>query len=300
MTDHFLYQISFQILPEHAPVFAESLEAHLDSVLWTAEAKTSIAQISGFSNDKPDEKVINLAVKYTAEAIGVRIPKVNLSQIPVRNWVLDNIKKFPPIKLGRFFIHGPEYDKPPPSALIGLCIPAATAFGSGNHGSTKGCLVALDSLSHVFRFQPIKLALDMGCGSGILSIAIARRWRIPVIATDIDPIAIRVCELNANNNGVAGCVSSICGSGYNHREIIKSRFDLIVSNILARPLTRLAKDLGNQLNLGGWAILSGLLVGDANWIISAHAWQGLRLVDRINIEGWQTLIFRKFNRKRLL
>ncbi|HIF60210.1 MAG TPA: 50S ribosomal protein L11 methyltransferase [Rhodospirillales bacterium] len=293
-----LYQILFEVSHEHAPAFAESLEPHLDSVSWTAQEGLLMSQVSGISNIIPDECAINITVRYTAEAIGELSPKVNLLKIPIRNWVLDNLKKFPPITVGRFFVHGAEYDKPLPHALISLCIPAATAFGTGDHGSTKGCLVALDRINYAFRSRRISSALDMGCGSGILAIAIAKRWCIPVIATDIDPISTRVSSINAKTNGVSGYVRCLCGSGYNHRKIITRRFDIIVSNILLRPLTRLAKDLGSHLNPGGWAILSGLLSGDANRIISAHAWQGLRLVDRINIGDWQTLIFRNSNEKK--
>ena len=294
----FLYQITLSVLHEYAPAFAECLEAHLDSVSWTAREGVSTAKIIGFSNKAPNKAAINMTVLYTAEAMGVQTPRVKLSKIQERNWVLDNIKQFPPLRIGRFFVHGNEFNQPIPHAQIALCIPAAAAFGTGDHGSTNGCLVALDKMDSMIRSRPINSALDMGCGSGILAIAIAKRWCIPVIATDIDPISTRVSSINAKTNGVSGYVRCFCGSGYNHRKIITRRFDIIVSNILLRPLTRLAKDLGSHLNPGGWAILSGLLSGDANRIISAHAWQGLRLVDRINIGDWQTLIFRNSNEKK--
>ena len=290
---NFLYQLSLDVQNEYASAFAEGIEPFLDSILWSAGEETLIARVLGFSDNAPDVAMINLAVRYTTEAIGIDKPEVKLFKIPARNWVLDNIKQFPPIEAGRFFIHGSEYNEPAPNALVDLCIPAATAFGTGNHGSTKGCLLALDKLDYAFKSRLINSALDMGCGSGILAIGIARRWHIPVIATDIDLISTKICSINTKNNGVLKYVRCLCGEGFKHREIIKRRFDIIVSNILLRPLALLAKELSYHLNPGGWAVLSGLLVGDANKIISAYSWQGLQLIHRISIGGWQTLILRK-------
>jgi ribosomal protein L11 methyltransferase len=288
-----LYQITLSVSREYAPAFAECLEPHLDSVAWTAREGVLTVEVVGFSKQIPNEEAISMTMQYTAEAMGAQTPRVRLSKIHERNWVLDNIKQFPPLRIGRFFVHGNEFNQPIPYAQIALCIPAAAAFGSGDHGSTNGCLVALDKMDSKIRSRPINSALDMGCGSGILAIAIAKRWHIPVIATDIDPISTKVCSENARANGVANFVKSLCASGYKHRVIMGRKFDVIVSNILAQPLTRLAKDLGCHLNPGGWAILSGLLISDTNRVISAHASQGLRLSNRITVGDWQTLIFKK-------
>jgi len=207
----------------------------------------------------------------------------------MRNWVLDNIKQFPPISAGRFFVHGTEYEDAVPNGQIGLRVPAGAAFGSGDHGSTKGCLLALDKMDHL----PVRRALDMGCGSGILAIAMAKRWRIPVVASDIDPVSTAVTRENAEINGVARYVRCLHASGYDHPVVQAGRYDLIVSNILARPLCILARDLGRHLNPGGWAVLSGLLLGDANRIISAHHQQDLRLHSRVELGEWITIVMRK-------
>ncbi len=287
----FLYQVSLEVPRDVGNYFAEALEPHLESVSWTAREEFPIAEIKGFNADEPDEEAVNLAVRLTAEAVDVPLPTVGFAKIPVRNWVLDNIKQFPPITAGRFFVHSAEYTDPVPHSQIGLRVPAGAAFGSGDHGSTKGCLLALDKMDPL----PIRTALDMGCGSGILAIAIAKRWHIPVVASDIDPISTEVCIENAEINGVARYVRSLCGPGYHHPEVRARRYDLIVSNILARPLARFAKDLGRHLNPGGWAVLSGLLVRDANRIISAHAAQGLRLHSRVTIGEWGTLVLKKWS-----
>jgi ribosomal protein L11 methyltransferase len=285
----FLYQVSLEVPRDVGNAFAECLEGHVESVSWTAREGFSKAQVQGFSEDRPDDEAIKMVVRLTALAVDVLLPKVEIVKIPVRNWVLDNLKQFPPITAGRFFVHSAEYSDPIPHSQIGLRVPAGAAFGSGDHGSTKGCLLALDKMDAL----PIRSALDMGCGSGILAIAMAKRWHIPVIATDIDPISTEVAQENAEVNGVARYVRSLCGPGYRHPEVAARRYDLIVSNILARPLTRLAKDLGRHLKPGGWAVLSGLLLRDANRIISAHAAQGLRLHSRVTLGEWGTLVLKK-------
>ena len=285
----FLYQVSLEVPRDVGNAFAECLEGHVESVSWTAREGFSKAQVQGFSEERPDDKAINMVVRLTAQAVDVLLPKVEIVKIPVCNWVLDNLKQFPPITAGRFFVHSAEYADPIPHSQIGLRVPAGAAFGSGDHGSTKGCLLALDKMDAL----PIRSALDMGCGSGILAIAMAKRWHIPVVATDIDPISTEVAQENAEINGVARYVRSLCGPGYRHPEVAARRYDLIVSNILARPLTRLAKDLGHHLKPGGWAVLSGLLLRDANRIISAHAAQGLRLHSRVTLGEWGTLVLKK-------
>ena len=293
MTTNFLYSISFKVPSNAADIFAESLEPNLDSVSWTAREGIAKAEVQGFSEYNLDEDKINSVVRATSGALNFVMPEVKFAKIPVRNWILENIKQFPPIQAGRFFIHGTDYDKSIPHGQIGLCIPAGAAFGSGDHGSTKGCLLALNKFFPTSVRKPIRLALDIGCGSGILAIAIAKRLHIPVLAIDIDPIASRVCRQNTIINGVAGSVRSLCGPGYRHHEIAGRRWDLIVSNILAGPLTRLAKDLGRHLNPGGWAILSGLLLCDMNRVISAHLSQGIQLHSRIELENWGTLVLKK-------
>jgi ribosomal protein L11 methyltransferase len=293
MTVEFLYSISFEIRSDLVDVFAESLEPHLDSVLWSQQEKITNSEVRGLAETKLDKDNINMLVHLTSEVLEIATPKVKFSKIPACNWIIENVKEFPPIKVGRFFIHGADYTETIPYSRIGLRIPAGAAFGSGDHGSTKGCLLALDKIVSTSVRKPIRSALDVGCGSGILAIAMAKRWHIPVLAIDIDPIASQVCKQNSFINGVAGSVRSLSGPGYLHHEIANRRWDLIVCNILARPLTRLAKDLGRHLNPGGWAILSGLLLKDINRIIYAHLLQGIQLHCRIKLGTWATLVLKK-------
>jgi ribosomal protein L11 methyltransferase len=133
--------------------------------------------------------------------------------------------------------------------------------------------------------------LDVGCGTGILSIAAAKRWRRPVLASDIDPESVRVTRINAARNHVAGLVRAEAAPGYRHREIARrARFDLVFANILARPLIEMAPDLARVLAPGGCAILSGLLARQEAAVLAAHRAQGLYLRVRIALEGWHTLV----------
>lgn len=221
-----------------------------------------------------------------AAANNVLQPEFKIARIPIRNWVVENIKQFPPEIVGRYFIYGDAAGVTPPPSKIGLLIPAGGAFGSGDHGTTKGCLEALGSIKQ----PPAGRVLDMGCGSGILAIAMAKSWRLPVIASDIDPVAVRVAGANVRRNQVGPWVRVAHTRGYRHPAIRKTRFELVVSNILARPLVRMAGDLAKCLAPSGTAILSGLIEADGNWVLNRHRQFGMRLQRQIVINGWLTLV----------
>ncbi len=287
-----LYEISFEIPYHYASTYAECLEPHLDSVSWSAREGVSIARVVGFSNQSPDKGTIKYIIFHISEVVGVRPPRINIERKPTRDWVQDNLKKFPPITVGRYFVRGVLSSERVPYGKIGLNIPASVAFGTGDHGSTKGCLVALNIIIQTSSRQHIRWALDMGCGSGILAIAIAKRLYIPVVAVDNDPRSIQVSKKNTKNNGVSRYVRIVYGEGYNHPEVTIHTYDLIVSNILAKPLTRMAKDLKRHLTPGGFVVLSGLLSRDVNRIVSVYIYQGLSVFSRIEVGEWQTLVLR--------
>ncbi len=249
---------------------------------WTVEA---------FAREKPDAGPLGIRVALIAGAVGIEEPALSLEKLPETDWLAASYKAFPPIRIGRFYIHGSHIDERVPPSSIGLTIDAATAFGTGEHPTTHGCLQAIERLSKRIR---VKRALDMGCGTGILAFAIAKSCGCPVLAADIDRESVRVAGVNARVNRVADRVSALISDGYRHPMIgERGPYDLIVSNILARPLARMACDLAAHLAPGGTAVLAGLLAHQECQVLNAHRAQGLALVGRIPVKGWPTLILRK-------
>jgi ribosomal protein L11 methyltransferase len=215
-------------------------------------------------------------------------PSFEITPLESRDWVSEVEKSFPPFSVGRFYVHGSHVMQMPPLTRIRLHIDAGAAFGSGEHATTSGCLLALDRLA---RARSFRNALDMGCGSGILAIAGAKLFRCPVLAADIDPVSVRVTRENARRNQVEHWLDAQASDGYHHPSIAqRAPYDLILANILALPLTRMAKDLAAHLAPNGVAVLSGLLARQERLVLSAHRMQGLHLKGRIRIQGWHTLL----------
>jgi ribosomal protein L11 methyltransferase len=225
-----------------------------------------------------------------AAAAGGTLAEIGEESLPARDWLAENRLSFPPLRVGRFFVYGSHYDGPVPPGAIGIAVDAATAFGTGEHPSTRGCLLALERLARRQRFHR---PLDVGTGTGILSIAAAKLLHRKVLAGDIDPRAICVARHNAACNGVGGLVHSRKAPGYRDRLIRKSRYDIILSNILARPLAVMAADLSRRLAPGGRAVLSGLLGWQEPIVLAPHRGCGIVLDHRVVIDGWSTLVMRR-------
>ncbi len=217
--------------------------------------------------------------------------KLETALLPEVNWVLRSLEGLVPIRAGRFFVHGAhDADKRPPG-LIPVCIEAGEAFGTGHHGTTEACL---DALCRIAREERPANVLDLGTGSGVLAIAAAKLWRAPVTAGDIDPIAVRVARENVRSNGVAPQVRTVLASGVNHAAIHENApFDLIIANILARPLRRLARDIAHQLAPGGALVLSGILGEQAARVLAVYQGHRITSQQRLTYGDWVTLICRK-------
>jgi ribosomal protein L11 methyltransferase len=242
-------------------------------------------RVEGFATTRPERALLEATLTLAWNGRPEAPPEVSLERIARRDWLAENQASFPPLRAGRYFIHGSHYRAAVPAGRIGVLIDAATAFGSGEHATTRGCLVALDAVARRGRRRRV---LDIGTGTGILAIAAAKTWRRPVLARDIDPEAIRVAARNAAINGVAGLIDCRRADGY--RRVRRRQFDLVFANILARPLERMAPGLGHALAPGGVAILSGLLERQERAVIAAHRAQRLALLRRIGIDGWRTLV----------
>jgi len=219
---------------------------------------------------------------------GLGLPRpVERETLPDVDWVARSLEGLKPVRAGRFFVHGSHDRARRRSGDLAIEIEAGLAFGTGHHGTTAGCLEMLDL---VVRREKPRNALDLGTGSAVLAIAVAKLAHIPVLATDIDPVAVRVAAANARLNHVKALVETVTAPGFHH-PIFSRRapFDLIVANILARPLMRLAPEMARHITLGGSLVLSGILDRQRDAVISAYVGQAFRHVRTLHREGWVTI-----------
>jgi len=215
--------------------------------------------------------------------------------LPERDWVAAGLEALAPVKAGRFIVHGRHDRGAIPRGRIGIEIDAGQAFGTGHHATTAGCLLTIDALLRTRRFRN---ALDLGAGSGVLAIAIAKLSRRPVLAADIDPIAVHVAARNAELNHVGPLVRAVTTKNLSHASIRSvAPFDLIVANILAEPLQRIAPRLTPVLSQGGTLVLSGLLPQQRERVVFAYARHGLKLSSVRTVDGWVVLVLRRPGRQ---
>lgn len=210
---------------------------------------------------------------------------------PEVNWVAKSLEGLAPVTAGGFYIYGSHETGPIPAGLTPIRIDAAQAFGTGHHETTTGCLEAIDRVLKRRRYRTL---LDVGTGTGILAIALAKRTHIPVIASDIDPVAVKTTIENARENGVGKYVVPLQATGLEHRRIAGGApYDLIVANILAGPLSALAPAMGRVAGHGAAVILSGILEHQAARVVAAYARQSMVLRQKLVKNGWATLILQK-------
>jgi ribosomal protein L11 methyltransferase len=225
------------------------------------------------------------------EGFGLNVASIAIEAIPDADWVSETQKALPPVRAGRFTVHG-SHDRARIVSKGAIEIDAGRAFGTAHHGTTRGCLNALDRLSAEIRPSAV---LDLGTGSGVLAIAAAKAFsqRPSIAAVDIDAIAIEVARENCRKNGAAN-VRLFVGEGAKpHLAYESAPFDLVVANILAKPLLKLAPRLRVLTRVGGILILSGLLSGQAREILARYRSTGFRLNRRRDLEGWATLMLKR-------
>lgn len=286
-----LWRIDLSVTPELADAYEYALEDFCVAVTQYLDDDELAQRLEAYADVKPDEAALRASVQVVSERMGATPPEVTITEVENKDWLAEYARKYPPLQIGRYFIYGSHFQGRMPAGKIALKVEAATAFGTGEHASTNGCLQALDKLSKKYRFNR---PLDMGCGSAILAMAIAKTWGASVVASDIDAQSVDVARFNAEVNGIGSYILPVCGDGYRTPSVTRNGpYDLIMANILARPLSSMAKDLAKHLQPGGFAILAGFLERDANWVFAAHRCHGLVLVDRIKVNGWQTLVLRK-------
>jgi ribosomal protein L11 methyltransferase len=223
-----------------------------------------------------------------ADAFGAPL---SVELLPERDWVAAGLEALPPVRLGRFVVYGSHSRHSVPAGRIGIEIEAAQAFGTGHHATTAGCLLMLDQL---LRSRLFRNPLDLGTGSGILAIALAKLLRRPVLATDIDPVATCAATANVRLNGVGQNVRVVTAAGIDHPTTrAAAPFDLVVANVLAEPLCLMAPQLSRLIVRGGTMLLSGLLRQQQERVTAAYVAQGFRVETTRAFDGWIVLVLRR-------
>jgi ribosomal protein L11 methyltransferase len=216
---------------------------------------------------------------------------ITFDTVEAKDWVKATLEQLVPVRAGRFIVHGHHDRTRIPANKLGIEIEAALAFGTGHHGTTRGCLLLLDEVLKAYFPRRV---LDLGTGTGVLAIAAARALQIKVLASDIDPLSVRVAQENARLNGTGDCVETIQATGFSAPQFAKrGPFDLVLANILANPLRQMATPMARHLAPSALVILSGLLPHQAQSVIAAYRARGLVLKRHIQIEGWSSLLMRK-------
>ncbi|WP_439922613.1 50S ribosomal protein L11 methyltransferase [Nitrobacter sp. JJSN] len=236
--------------------------------------------------DPPDEERIRTLVALTA---GDDIAQtIAFDTIAAKDWVEASLQGLAPVPAGRFIVHGRHDRARVPPNKLGIEIEAALAFGTGHHGTTRGCLLLLD---HVLHSKMPRRVLDLGAGTGVLAIAAAKALRRKVLASDIDPRSTIVARENAALNGVGNLVESICATGFSAPPFrAHAPFDLVLANILANPLRQMAPAMATHLAPEAMVVLSGLLPHQTRGVIAAYRAQGLVLIQQMRIDGWCSLL----------
>lgn len=247
-------------------------------------------RVEGVRDTEADLAPLLDALSIAALVTGTAAP-LHRAPTEAEGWVLRTQEAFPEQSVGRRFAIRGTHDRTSwAPGRITLVLDAGLAFGSGEHGSTRGCLRALEFVGR----RPKRRILDLGAGSGILAMAAARLMNRKVLATDIEPWSIRVARQNAAANGIAYLVRPILADGWRSRGArSRAPYDLVFANILARPLCRMAGALAAHLAPGGHAILSGLLLSQVSMVLSAHRRHGLRLITVLTEGSWATLIVQR-------
>jgi ribosomal protein L11 methyltransferase len=234
----------------------------------------------------PDEAALRGLVALAAGRAAAQ--SLRFSTLQTRDWVKTSLEALTPVEAGRFVVHG-AYDRARIAAnRVAIEIEAGLAFGTGHHGTTRGCLLALDRLA---KRSAKPRVLDLGTGSGVLAIAAAKAWRRRLLASDIDRVAIDVARTNAQRNGVGPLVGFVHAAGLTAPQIrAHARYDVVLANILLGPLMRLAAPARRMLTRNARLVLSGLLAPQANAALAAYRAQGLVLERRLTLENWTTLV----------
>jgi ribosomal protein L11 methyltransferase len=287
------HRASFAIGDEHA---AKRVVDMLTEVFFEGEAAIAAFErpdgrwdVTVHFADAPDQARVRQLV---TNAAGAEIAEgVVFDTVEAKDWVKASLEDLDPVPAGRFVVHGQHDRARVAPNKLGIEIEAALAFGTGHHGTTRGCLLLLDYVLKAWRPRRV---LDLGTGTGVLAIAAARALHEKVLASDIDPLSVQVARENAGLNVSRHWVKAIRATGFSAPQFAQSGpFDLVLANILANPLRQLATPMARHLAPSALVILSGLLTHQAASVIAAYRARGLVPLRHLRIEGWSSLLLRK-------
>ena len=288
-----LETLSIDNLPDEAvPAFEAALATVCRSVALFRDEATDTWRVEGVRERGTGTDALEGALALAGAVTGVAAA-LHAAPVEAEGWLARTVAAFGEQEIGGDFLIRPTHVTPRRTyGRMVLTLDAGIAFGSGEHASTRGCLIAFARAAKDGR--RMRRLLDLGTGSGILAMAAAKRRRRPVLATDIEPWSVRVAEQNARMNGVGALVRARLADGWRERHVRAGRpYDLVFANILARPLCAMAKHLAAGLAPGGTAILAGLLGTQARMVLAAHRRQGLVLERALPVGPWTTLVLRK-------
>jgi ribosomal protein L11 methyltransferase len=273
-----------------AKALADFLAEHLDLASVSAfEKSDGVWDVEVHSGSAFDQDALRrLVAQVSGEAAASAL---TFGTVEARDWVAASLEGLAPVEAGRFLIHGSHDRARAAKAHTPIEIEAALAFGTGHHGTTRGCLIALDRLLRKHRFRNI---LDVGTGTGVLAIAAVKELHAHVVASDIDRISVIVARENAQLNRAAATIDFVHAKGVDAQRIrAQGPYDLIFANIILTPLKLLSSPISKLLAPGGRIVLSGLLPSHASAALSAYRIQGLALERRMTLDGWTTMVLRR-------
>lgn len=271
---------------ENASALGEALES-LDPApvgigVFEIEDKSNTWEVGGYYTKKPNE------IELTLLSFAYGAKPFTFSDVPDQDWVSHVQRNLPPVEAGRFFLFGNHDAHKVPKSSIGLLIEASMAFDTGQHGTTKGCLLVLNDL--IAEGVSPKKIIDIGCGTAVLAMAAAKIWDETIIASDIDPTAVAVTKINLISNKLEQKVSCIQSKGFSHPSISEEGpYDLIFANILKGPLIDMVPEFSEHCAFGGTIILSGLLNEQYDEVLRAYIRAGFKLIQKKSLGEWMTL-----------
>ena len=270
------WKLSFATVDKAAA--EEALEA-FGATIWATDVDNQATRFEVYFETEPNFAGLVLPADAKLEVIA----------LPDKDWVSESQKGLPPVIVPPFYLHG-SHDAPRGGGWLNIEMQAGNAFGSGHHGTTQGCLALL--AAHMKAHQPRHIA-DIGCGSGVLTIAAAKAGCRDILASDNDPIAVAISTANIRLNGVTPRVTCFTAEGMAHRAYQAKRFDLILANIMATPLRHLARDFKSHLTQNGRIIVSGILNEQARSVMARYRAHDLTVERKIVIGAWTSLCFKR-------